>query len=135
MTTKRSRTTPAAKSLPDDPTQQQLLRQLDAERVKADAKAEARKIAEAAKTEQREPVPANYAVRDSTLPVIPADEVQTALHFLRTQGVPNPASAVSWAVLHVPEVCRECVRAYRLDGSVRSEKFAPILAAWRGAHP
>jgi hypothetical protein len=134
MATPKRKTLPAATSLPDDPTQQQLLRQLDAERVKAELKTEARKIA-LAKTPERPTPPPEYARHHSALPVLPVDETQVAIGFLRLRGISNPASVVSWALLHIPEVCRECVRAYRVDGSVRPERFEPLLKAWREAHP
>jgi hypothetical protein len=134
MATPKRKTAPAAKAGPEDAEQVALIRSLDAQRVKAELKTEARKIAET-KAPERPAPPIEYGKHNSTLPVIPADEVQTALHFLRGQGISNPASVVSWAILHIPEVCRECVRAYRVDGSVRPERFEPLLKAWREAHP
>jgi hypothetical protein len=134
MATPKRKTVPEAKSLPDDPTQQQLLRQLDAQRVKAETRTEAREIAET-KAPERPAPPPEYARRDSTLPVLPADETQTALHFLRGQGISNPVSVVSWAIVNAPETVRAAVRDYRLDGSLRAEKLGePLLRAWREAH-
>jgi hypothetical protein len=132
VTTKR-KTLPAAKAGPEDAEQAALIRSLDAQRVKAELKTEARKIAET-KTPERPAPPPEYGKHNSTLPVLPADETQTALHYLRTQGVPKPAVIVSWAILNVPEIVKQCVREYRADGSVRNEKFAPILAAYQEAH-
>jgi hypothetical protein len=123
-----------AKAMPDNPEHSALIKQLDVGRERNAVREEAKAIA-ATKATGREPVPAEYGKHNSTLPVIPADEVQTALHYLRGQGVSNPAVVVSWALLHIPEVCRECVRAYRVDGSVRPERFEPLLKAWREMHP
>jgi hypothetical protein len=123
-----------AKAAPDNPEAADLIRSLDAQRVKAEAKAEARKIAEARAPERPAPPP-EYAQHNRTLPLLPADETQTALHYLKTQGISNPTAVVSWAVLHIPEVCRECVREFRLDGSLRAEKLGePLLKAWCEAH-
>jgi hypothetical protein len=127
--TARRKPLPAAKSLPDDPTQQQLLRQLDAQRVKADAKAEAKAVAEAkAAGQQREPVPAHYAVRDTTMRVVSPDMVQVILGVLR-EKVPNAVAVLRKAELERPELLRTLVGEFRREGERRPEVFLALLEA------
>jgi hypothetical protein len=110
---------------PDDVEQQQLLRSLERAQVKAEAVADAKAIA-AAKVAVRELPPANYAVRDTTLPVVSPDMAQVILAVIRGR-VPNAVAALNKARNVCPDLLREMIHQYRLEGERRPEIFLALL--------
>jgi hypothetical protein len=129
MATPKRKTLPAAKAGPEDAEQSALIQQLDRQRVRAEAKTEAKAVAQAkAASQQREPVPANYAVRDTTMRVVSPDMAQVILGAIRDK-VPSAIAVLRQAEQERPDMLRALIAEFRREGERRPEIFLALLEA------
>jgi hypothetical protein len=114
-----------AKSLPPDPEQAALIRDLEKAQARAELKAEAKAVTQA-KAEKRAPLPVEYAIRDRSLPVVSPDMAQVILGAIRNK-VPSAIAVLRKAEQERPDMLRALIAEFRREHERRPEIFLALL--------